>query len=212
MAENKKEMTKEEKEAEFKKRQDFQMQVLRADYGIIGSNYAKLNFGKMGGSVADNYMNTDQNVLKIKQGMYAQTKQAYEKEGVAWDVVMPDNGAVVLNSKRMVGPALQTVTLGNLEKIVNEIDPAKTELKVADKFKGLTLEKINEMAEKAGEKPSEELKEASTIYALLTASYEKTAAMNIMNKGYLTGEKAYLDSIAEKYKTKEPKKDEGKKK
>ncbi len=212
MAENKKEMTKEEKEAEFKKMQDFQMQVLRTDYGIIGSNYAKLNFGKTGGSVANDYMNTDPNVLKIKQGMYAQTKQAYEKEGVAWDAVMPDNGAAAYYAKQMTGPALQTLTLGNLEKIVNEIDPAKAGLKVADKFKGLTLEKINEMAEKAGEKPSEELKEASTIYTLLTASYEKTAAMNVMNKGYLSNEKAILDSIAEKYKTKEPKKDEGKKK
>jgi hypothetical protein len=211
MAEDKKEMTKEEKEAEFKKMQDFQMQVLRTDYGIIGSNYAKLNGGKMGSSVADNYMNTDQNVLKIRQQLYAEGDQEYKKAGIAWDAVMPDNGAVAYYAKQMTGPALQTLTLGNLEKIVNEIDP-KAGLKVADKFKGLTLEKINEMAEKAGEKPSEELKEASTIYTLLTASYEKTAAMNIMNKSYLSNEKAVLDSIAEKYKPREPKKDEGKKK
>ena len=108
--EKKKEMTKEEKEAEFKKQQDFQMQVLLADYGIIGSNYAKLNYGKKGGSFADNYMNTNENALKIKQQLYAEEKREYENAGVAWDAVMPDNGSVAYYAKQMTDPALQTLT------------------------------------------------------------------------------------------------------
>ncbi len=211
MAEKEKEPTEKEKEAEFKNQQNIQMQILLADSGIIGSNYAKLNAGKMGGSAADGYMNTDANVLKRKQQLQAQTKQAYEQEGVAWDAPMPDNGALVLNSKRMTGPALQMLTLGNLEKIVNQLDPTKVGLKVDDKFKGLTYSQIVEMSEKAGENPSEELQYILSTYGAINSSYEKTAAMNVMTQNYLNQEKTVLDSIAEKYKPKEENKDVKKK-
>ena len=209
--EKKKEMTKEEKEAEFKKQQDFQMQVLLADYGIIGSNYAKLNYGKKGGSFADNYMNTNENALKIKQQLYAEEKREYENAGVAWDAVMPDNGSVAYYAKQMTDPALQTLTLGNLEKIVNELDVSKKGLKVADKFKGLTFEKIAEMSKKAGENPSEELQEIIATYKAISSSYEEAAAMNVLFNSSLSDKKAVLDSISEKYKPKEIQKKENKK-
>lgn len=205
----KKEQTKEEKEAEEKKMQNLQMEVLLSNSGIVGSNYAKSKGGELGVSSADNYMNgTD--ILKRKQEIYTQTKQMYKEAGVNYDAAFPTDGALVMNSMNVVQGAMSVLTLGNLEKIINTIDPTKAGIKISDKFKGITGQKLNEMVQKSGGKPSEELEDIYNTYHSLKSSYTKVSAMSVMAKNYLSDDKSVLDEIFNKYKPKEDK--EGKKK
>lgn len=200
-----KEPTKEEKEADFKKMQDLQMQALISNSGIIGSNYAKANGGDLGDLSASAYMNSD-DILKIKQNIHTQTIQEYKQAGIAYDVPFPTDGVLAMNSTKIVRGAMSELTLGNLEKIVNTVDPTKAGIKVSDKFKGLTGKAVSEIIEKAGDKLSGEVEDLYNTYVLLNSSYNKASAMNVMTKNYLSQEKAVLNQIFEKYKPKEDKK------
>ncbi len=190
-----KETTKEKKE-EFAKMQQAQMADLVENSMIIGANTAK-KWDKQGSHAADFYFNKGEGFSQ-RQEIYEQMKNNYEKNGINYEPQFPGIGMLVSNSMNIVNGANQVLTLGNLEKIVNQVHPGK-DFKVIDKFKNVTGDEAAKLIEKDPKKLTEYQKDLLNTYVNLISSYQKGAPLSFMIKYSLAEENASGKEIWEKY-------------
>lgn len=192
-----------EKEKEAKELQEGQMAQYLSNAMIIGANTAK-KWGEQGDYASDYYFNKGEG-LKRKQEIDDINRQNYEALGINFDYQPVTNGALVYNTVLMNQGSEKALTLGNLEKIVDQIDPTK-KFKVVDKFKNYTGEQVQELLDKKD--LSEEEKDLKDTYMLLRSSYQTGAPLTFMLQNASVEANARGNEIFEKYN---PKKEENKK-
>jgi len=195
---------KTDKEKEFEEMQKLQMQVLQSNSLFLGANNLKNDYGKEGSSIADNFMNSE-NVLKAKQQMLGEQREEAENMGIGYSPEMPTNYELIKNAKKMAQGAMQTLTLGNLEKTAKEFSPG-LKVDVADEFKNKTYMDIHKALEKAKgdiNKLDEKAKDTLQYHSLLSQAYEKGSVLALMQNSYLSEYNEIGKQLSEKYKPKE---------
>ncbi len=193
-----------DKEKEFEEMQKLQMQVLQSNSLFLGANNLKNDYGKEGSSIADNFMNSE-NVLKAKQQMLGEQREEAENMGIGYSPEMPTNYELIKNAKKMAQGAMQTLTLGNLEKTAKEFSPG-LKVDVADEFKNKTYMDIHKALEKAKgdiNKLDEKAKDTLQYHSLLSQAYEKGSVLALMQNSYLSEYNEIGKQLSEKYKPKE---------
>jgi len=195
---------KTDKEKEFEEMQKLQMQVLQSNSLFLGANNLKNDYGREGSSIADNFMNSE-NVLKAKQQMLGEQREEAENMGIGYSPEMPTNYELIKNAKKMAQGAMQTLTLGNLEKTAKEFSPG-LKVDVADEFKNKTYMDIHKALEKAKgdiNKLDEKAKDTLQYHSLLSQAYEKGSVLALMQNSYLSEYNEIGKQLSEKYKPKE---------
>jgi len=195
---------KTDKEKEFEEMQKLQMQVLQSNSLFLGANNLKNDYGREGSSIADNFMNSE-NVLKAKQQMLGEQREEAENMGIGYSPEMPTNYELIKNAKKMAQGAMQTLTLGNLEKTAKEFTTG-LKVDVADEFKNKTYMDIHKALEKAKgdiNKLDEKAKDTLQYHSLLSQAYEKGSVLALMQNSYLSEYNEIGKQLSEKYKPKE---------
>jgi hypothetical protein len=195
---------KSEKQEEFENMQKLQMQVLQNNSLFLGANNLKNYYGKEGSNIADSFMNSE-NVLKAKQEMLEEQRKEAEDMGIGYSPEMPTNYELIKNAKKMSQGAMQTLTLGNLEKITKTVNPGLN-FDVAKNFKDKTYMDLNDAIKKAKGDPQkldEKSKDLLQYHSLLSEAYEKGSVMALMQNTYINQYNQIGKQLAEKYKPKE---------
>lgn len=197
---------KSEKQKEFENMQKLQMQTLQNNSLFLGANNLKNDYGKEGSNIADSFMNSE-DVLKAKQQKLEEQRKEAEDMGIGYSPEMPTNYELIKNAKKMSQGAMQTLTLGNLEKMTKTVNPG-LDFDVAKNFKDKTYMDLNDAIKKANGDPQkldEKSKDLLQYHQILSQAYEKGNVMALMQNSYLSEYNQIGKQLAEKYKPKEEK-------
>jgi hypothetical protein len=186
---------KSDKEKEFEKAQEIQMNLLRSNASLTAANTLKGEYGKEGETTASQIFRS-QEVFELKNQLQEQKKREYEEQGINYEPPEVQNVEALEYSNRVTKEALSTLTLGNLEKVAKEFMP-NLALKVPEQFKKETGISITEKLRNNNQ--DEKARDMYACFEISNQAYSKGSAMAYLQQTNVNSLNEAAKQINEKY-------------